>query len=65
MEERYPLTSPALATGVAVQSVRRDVEQERENKKKGIGGGGVGAVESAGGKEGKMPKMKKVVVRKR
>jgi signal recognition particle subunit SRP19 len=65
MEERYPLTSPALPTGVAVSSVKRDVEQERDAKKKGVAGAGMGGIEGGAGKEAKAPKMKKVVVRKR
>ena len=63
MEDRYPLNSPLLALGVAVEAVKRDVEQEIENKKKGIG---AGLVEGAEGKaQPKAPKMKKSMVRKR
>lgn len=63
MEDRYPLNSPLLALGVAVEAVKRDVEQENENKKKGIG---AGLVEGGEGKaQPKAPKMKKIMVRKR
>jgi hypothetical protein len=63
MEDRYPLNSPLLALGVAVEAVKRDVEQEIENKKKGIG---AGMLEGGEGKaQPKAPKMKKIMVRKR
>lgn len=66
MEDRFPLNSPLLALGVAVEAVKRDVEQEKENLKKGIGapGGGAGA-DGEGKGQPKMPKMKKIMVRKR
>ncbi|ORY24013.1 hypothetical protein BCR39DRAFT_548166 [Naematelia encephala] len=59
VDERYPLHSPVIPTGVALSSIKRDLEQEKENKKKGlpaIGGAEEGAKE-------KQPKMKRVVVR--
>lgn len=74
-EERFPINSPAVGLGVAVQAVRRDIEQEREKKRNAIaegkkaggGGGGKGGNSSArtDGKEAKPPKMKKMVVRAR
>jgi signal recognition particle subunit SRP19 len=51
------LHTPIAPTGVAVAAVKRDLEAEKESKKKGIGGGEAGSE--------KMPKMKRVVVRKR
>ncbi|GFZ47857.1 hypothetical protein JCM24511_05604 [Saitozyma sp. JCM 24511] len=57
LDDRLPLHTPIAPTGVAVAAVKRDLEAEKESKKKGIGGG-------EGGSE-KMPKMKRVVVRKR
>ena len=72
LEQRLPLHSPLVATGIAVSSIKRDLETERENKKKGLtagsgaGGGGGGeegsAEKGAGGKD-KQPKMKRMVVR--
>ena len=59
LEARLPLHSPVVATGVAVASVKRDIEQEKENKKKGLT---LGAGAAEGEKE-KVPKMKRVVVR--
>ncbi|EIW71120.1 hypothetical protein TREMEDRAFT_67581 [Tremella mesenterica DSM 1558] len=53
LEERLPLHSPMVPTGVAVAAVKREVEAEKENKKKGLTMGG----------EEKQPKMKRVVVR--
>ena len=58
LEDRFPLHSPVHPTGVAVSSIQREIETEKENKKKGITGG----AGEEGGKE-KMPKMKRVVVR--
>ncbi|ORX34007.1 hypothetical protein BD324DRAFT_638000 [Kockovaella imperatae] len=55
LESRLPLHSPVHSTGVAVSAVKRDLENEKENKKKGI-------TAEEGGKE-KAPKMKRVVVR--
>ena len=57
LDDRLPLHSPVHPTGVAVSAIKRDIETEKENKKKGISGGG-----EDGAKE-KMPKMKRVVVR--
>jgi signal recognition particle subunit SRP19 len=53
LDDRLPLHTPVAQTGVALAAVKRDIEVEKEAKKKGVGGG-----------EGeKMPKMKRVVVR--
>lgn len=66
MEDRFPLNSPLLALGVAVEAVKRDVEQEKENLKRGIGAPGAGPGADGEGKaQPKMPKMKKIMVRKR
>jgi signal recognition particle subunit SRP19 len=53
-------------TGVAVSSVKRDLESEKEAKKKGIGAPGLGGdgEDLVKGKE-KTPKMKRIMVRKR
>ncbi|KAL7419326.1 signal recognition particle subunit [Cryptotrichosporon argae] len=57
LDERLPLHSPIVATGVAVSAVKRDLEAEKEAKKKG-------AIEGPGaGGEAKPPKMKRMVVR--
>lgn len=60
LDDRLPLHTPLAQTGVAVASVKRELETDKENKKKGIG-----AIQGEEGKEGKekMPKMKRVVVR--
>ncbi|CAK9786917.1 signal recognition particle, SRP19 subunit [Cutaneotrichosporon oleaginosum] len=54
MDERLPVHSPTAATGVAVSSVKRDLEAEKEAKKKGLGPPEEGA---------KAPKMKRIMVR--
>lgn len=56
LEDRLPLHSPIYPTGVAMSSITRDLENEKEAKKKGI---------AQAGEEGKekAPKMKRVVVR--
>lgn len=68
MDDRLPINSPAVALGIAVHSVRRELEQEKERKRLGAGQG-VDAGNSAGGNESpsgaSKPKMKKIVVRKR
>jgi signal recognition particle subunit SRP19 len=68
MDDRLPINSPAVALGIAVQSVRRELEQEKERKRVAPGPG-VDAINSAGGNESpsgiNKPKMKKIVVRKR
>jgi signal recognition particle subunit SRP19 len=47
-----------IQTGIAVSSIKRDLDQEKEAKKNAI------AAPEEGGKEGaKQPKMKRVVVR--
>lgn len=56
MDERLPVHSPTAATGVAVSSVKRDLEAEKEAKKKGLG-----APEEGG--SAKAPKMKRIMVR--
>lgn len=58
-DERLPIHSPAAPTGVAVAAIKRDLENEKEAKKKGLpfAGGDDGAAKD------KMPKMKRVVVR--
>jgi signal recognition particle subunit SRP19 len=57
------LHSPVVPAGVALSAMKRDVEQERENKKKGIAmGPGPGADDGKEGKE-KTPKVKRMVVR--
>jgi signal recognition particle subunit SRP19 len=56
MEDRLPVHSPIVAAGVAVSALKRDLEAEKEQKKKGF----------LTGEEGgstKQPKMKRVVVR--
>lgn len=55
LDERLPLHSPIASTGIAVSSVKREIETEKENKKKGIAG-----PEEGGAKQ---PKMKRMVVR--
>jgi signal recognition particle subunit SRP19 len=54
MDERLPVHSPTAATGVAVSSIKRDLEAEKEAKKKGLGPPEEGA---------KAPKMKRIMVR--
>lgn len=54
MDERLPVHSPTAATGVAVSSVKRDLEADKEAKKKGLGPPEEGA---------KAPKMKRIMVR--
>jgi len=58
LDARLPLHSPLVPTGVAVSAVKRDLENEKEAKKKGISMGA-----GAEGEKEKMPKMKRVVVR--
>lgn len=51
---------------MALSSIKRELESEKEAKKKGITGGGAGGLGGAGEGEGgkeKVPKMKRVVVR--
>lgn len=60
MEERLPLHSPLVEAGVAVSAVKRDLETEKENKKKGLT---LGGDDSGGGGKEKLPKMKRMVVR--
>lgn len=55
MDERLPLHSPMAPTGIALSSIKRDLETEKENKKKGIAGPDEGGP--------KQPKMKRMVVR--
>jgi len=64
LEERLPLHSPLVQTGIALSSIKRDLDNEKEQKKKALTGGGSAedASGAAGGKE-KQPKMKRVVVR--
>ncbi|WVF69629.1 hypothetical protein IAT40_004407 [Kwoniella sp. CBS 6097] len=67
LDDRLPLHSPAVPAGVAVAAMKRDIEAEKEAKKKGasnplLGAGPGGSGEGGEGKE-KMPKMKRVVVR--
>lgn len=62
MEDRLPVYSPLHAAGVAVSAIKRDLEQEKENKKKGLS---LGSTEDAGSGKEKAPKMKRVVVRGR
>jgi hypothetical protein len=68
MDDRLPINSPAVALGIAVHSVKREIEQEKERKKLGQGQGsdaaGLALGNEATGISGK-PKMKKIVVRKR
>lgn len=56
LEDRYPLHSPVYPTGVALSSIKRGLEDEKEAKKKGI---------APPGEEGreKAPKIKRVMVR--
>lgn len=56
MDERLPIHSPTAATGVAVSSVKRDLETEKEQKKLGLGTPEEGA-------SAKQPKMKRIMVR--
>jgi len=59
LEDRLPLHSPLIQTGIAVSSIKRDLDQEKESKKNAIA-----SAPEEGGKEGaKQPKMKRVVVR--
>lgn len=68
MDDRLPINSPAVALGIAVQSVRRDLEQEKERKRVGSSQN-ADALTASGGNDGSAtsskPKMKKIVVRKR
>lgn len=59
LEDRLPLHSPVHPTGVALASIKRDIETEKENKKKGIT---PGPSAEEGGKE-KQPKVKRIMVR--
>jgi len=59
LEDRLPLHSPLIQTGIAVSSIKRDLDQEKEAKKNAI-------ASPEEGKEGgaaKQPKMKRVMVR--
>lgn len=56
LEDRLPLHSPVYPAGVAISAIKRDLENEKEAKMKGI------APPAEDGKE-KAPKMKRVVVR--
>jgi signal recognition particle subunit SRP19 len=62
LEERLPLHSPIVHTGIAVSSIKRDLDNEKEQKKKGIT---AGTGEEGGGTpvKDKQPKMKRMVVR--
>lgn len=68
IDDRLPINSPMYTVGVAVEALRRDLEQEKERAKNGGGqiAGGSGGAEGEG-KESKpkAPKMKRMVVRKR
>ena len=63
LDQRLPLHSPLAETGIAVSSIKRDLETEKENKKKGITGGAGDEGAGAAGGGAKEPKMKRVVVR--
>jgi len=58
LEDRLPVHSPITPAGVAVSALKRDLEAEKEQKKKGLF-----APSSEEGSQQKMPKMKRVVVR--
>ncbi|WVW78260.1 hypothetical protein I302_100213 [Kwoniella bestiolae CBS 10118] len=60
LDDRLPLHSPVVPAGVAVAAIKRDRENEKEAKKKGLS---LGSADDAGDKKEKMPKMKRVVVR--
>lgn len=62
LDARLPLHSPLVEAGVALSAVKRDLENDKDLKKKGLLGGNAGGASEEGGKE-KMPKMKRVVVR--
>ncbi|KAI5452191.1 signal recognition particle subunit [Naganishia albida] len=68
MDDRLPINSPAVALGIAVHSVKREIEQEKERKRLGASQG-ADANNLLGGSEAPIgankPKMKKIVVRKR
>lgn len=68
MDDRLPINSPAVALGIAVHSVKREIEQENERKRLGTGQGS-DSNNLLGGNEvptgASKPKMKKIVVRKR
>ncbi|KAK4686413.1 signal recognition particle subunit SRP19, partial [Tremellales sp. Uapishka_1] len=57
LDDRLPLHSPIVPAGVALSSIKRDLENEREAKKRGV----LPAAEE-GGKD-KTPKVKRMVVR--
>jgi signal recognition particle subunit SRP19 len=64
IDDRLPLHSPVIATGIAVSAVKREVEQAKEAKAnasstKALEGSGPGPGLNKDGK----PKMKKMVVR--
>ncbi|WWD07481.1 hypothetical protein V865_005582 [Kwoniella europaea PYCC6329] len=61
LDDRLPLHSPVVPAGVAVAAIKRDRDNEKEAKKKGLSLGG--SEEGAAGQKEKMPKMKRVVVR--
>lgn len=63
LDDRLPLHSPVVQTGVAVASVKREMETEKENKRKGISAGGGGGEEKPEGGKEKLPKIKRMVVR--
>lgn len=68
MDDRLPINSPAVALGIAVHSVKREIEQDKERKRLGTGQGSdssnlLGGNEAPTGAS--KPKMKKIVVRKR
>jgi hypothetical protein len=64
IDDRFPLNSPMVALGVAVEAVKRDIAQEKEQAKNAP----VGQIASGDGEgkgQPKQPKMKKVMIRKR
>ncbi|KAJ9106870.1 hypothetical protein QFC19_002999 [Naganishia cerealis] len=68
MDDRLPINSPAVALGIAVHSVKREIEQEKERKRLGTGRGSDAANLPMGSDSmaaAAKPKMKKIVVRKR
>jgi signal recognition particle subunit SRP19 len=54
-----------VQTGIALSSIKRDLENEKEQKKKALTGGAGQEEGGAGGQGGKekQPKMKRVMVR--
>jgi signal recognition particle subunit SRP19 len=59
LEDRLPLHSPLIQTGIAVSSIKRDLDQEKEAKKNAI----ASPAEEGGKEGGKQPKMKRIMVR--